>query len=365
MSLAVGLIGLPNVGKSTAFNALTRAGARVENFPFCTIEPNHGVVPVPDARLDALAALLRPGKLVPATVDVVDIAGLVRGAHAGEGLGNQFLGHVRTVDALIHVLRCFGGDVTHVDGSVDPVRDLEVVDLELALADLQTLGRRIDRVRREAKVGVKSARAELQVLHELTSVLEPGQPLRRAALSPPARALAGELSLLTIKPVLYVGNVDEPQLQGTTGPAAALRERLETTADPLVLLLADMEMEIAGLDDPDERQLFLDDLGLQETGLDRLTRAAYELLNLITFYTFVGGKELRAWSIPAGTAAPRAAGRIHTDFERGFIRAEVASVEDFLRLKGESGVRDAGRLRSEGKEYVVKDGEVVRFRFAT
>ncbi len=363
MSLAVGLVGLPNVGKSTVFNALTRAGARVENYPFCTIDPNHGVVPVPDPRLGALVELLNPPKTVPATVDVVDIAGLVRGAHAGEGLGNQFLGHVRKGDALIHVLRCFGGEVAHVDGTVDPVRDLDVVDLELALADLQSVTKRVDKVRREAKSGAKAARTEMQRLLELSSALEAGQPLRRVALSPGALTEAAELNLLTIKPVLYLGNVDEDQLDGTSGPAAALAAHLAHTGDPLLLLYADMEMEIAQLDDPEERQMFLDDLGLTETGLDRLTRAAYDLLGLLTFYTFVGGKELRAWAVPTGTTAPKAAGRIHTDFERGFIRAEVASTQEFLSLGSEAAVRDAGRLRSEGKEYVVQDGDVVHFRF--
>jgi len=363
MSLTTGIVGLPNVGKSTIFNALTRAGARVESFPFCTIDPNHGIVAVPDGRLDALAALLGPPKVTPATLEVVDIAGLVRGAHRGEGLGNQFLGHVRTVDAILHVLRCFGGEVAHVDGSVDAVRDRAVVELELAMADLDIVERRLEKARKEAKVALEGAAARAAQLEGFEEVLARGTPLRDLDLDDADRALARELGLLTAKPVLYVVNIDEEAREAEQGPLQALRAHLAADGARWIELLADMEAEIAELEDPEERALFREDLGIEETGLDALAREAYALLGLISFYTFVGGKELRAWSIPEGTTAPAAAGRIHTDFERGFIRAEVASVRTTLEHGGEAGVRAAGLLRSEGKDYVVQDGDVVRFRF--
>ena len=363
MGLNAGIIGLPNVGKSTIFNALTRAGARVESYPFCTIDPNHGIVPVPDPRLDTLARMLAPPKVVPATLEVVDIAGLVRGAHKGEGLGNQFLGHIRTVDALVHVLRCFGGEVAHVDGTVDPLRDLDVVELELALADLETVERRLEKVLREVKVGVKTAKEQQAPLERFAALLRDGRPLRQAGLGEKEAELAAELGLLTAKPVLYVANVDEAQLRDGDPLLSRLADRVAALGGRMIKLFGEMEMEIAQLEDADERALFLAEYGLGETGLSLLARETYALLGLITFYTFVGGSELRAWPIPRGTTAPQAAGRIHTDFERGFIRAEVASFDDFVRCGGEAGARDRGLLRSEGKEYVIRDGEVVHFRF--
>jgi hypothetical protein len=363
MSTHAGIVGLPNVGKSTVFNTLTGAGARVENYPFCTIDPHHGIVPLPDRRLDELSRMLRPPKVIPATLEVVDIAGLVRGAHQGDGLGNQFLGHIRTVDALLHVLRCFGGEVAHVDGAVDPVRDLEVVELELALADLETVERQLEKVTREVSLGVKTAKDQPPILEGMAAALREGRPLRQLDLDEGGHALARQLGLLTAKPVLLVANVDEAQIRRADAVLEALRAYVARTGAKLVELCGAMEMEIAILEDPEEQALFLADLGVEETGLSHLAREAYALLGLITFYTFVGGSELRAWPIPHGTLAPAAAGRIHTDFERGFIRAEVASFEDFLHHGGEAGVRAKGHLRSEGKDYAIRDGDVVHFRF--
>ncbi len=365
MSLNVGVVGLPNVGKSTIFNALTRAGARVENFPFCTVDPNHGVVPVPDGRLEALAAMLEPPKLTPATLDIVDIAGLVKGAHRGEGLGNQFLGHIRAVDAVLHVVRCFAGDTVHVDGSVDPVRDLEVVELELILADLETVERRLLKVEKEAKGGVKAAKVQWPVVERFAVALREGTQLRRLELAPHEVAIARELGLITAKPVLYVANVDDSQLTDAEDPlVGALAAHLTANDDRWIVLAAQLEDEIAQLDDPEDRALFLTDMGLEEPGLDRLARAAYALLGLITFYTFAGGKELRAWALRAGTHAPQAAGKIHSDMERGFIRAEVCPAATFLELGSEAAVRHKGLLSSEGKEYSIADGDVVHFRFS-
>jgi len=363
MSLRVGIVGLPNVGKSCIFNALTRAGARVENFPFCTIEPNHGIVPLPDQRLDELTRMLSPPKITPATLEVVDIAGLVAGAHKGEGLGNQFLANIREVDAVLHVLRCFGGAVAHVSGEVDPVRDLDVVEIELQLADLGSVERRLEKIAREALVGVKEARAEQPLLDRLAEALRAGRSLRRLELAEAELALAGSLGLLTPKPVLYVANCDEAQVRDGDAVLEGLRARMKDAGDSVLELVAELEAEIATLDDPDERAMFLSDLGQEEPGLHRLARHAYAALGLITFYTFVGGKELRAWSVPRGTFAPHAAGRIHSDFERGFIRAEVVAFDDFVGSGGEAAARERGLLRSEGKEYLIADGDVVHIRF--
>ncbi|MBW2455658.1 MAG: redox-regulated ATPase YchF [Deltaproteobacteria bacterium] len=363
MSLKVGIVGLPNVGKSCIFNALTQAGARVANFPFCTVDPNHGIVPLPDPRLAQLVDLLSPPTVTPATLEVVDIAGLVKGAHLGEGLGNQFLANIREVDALLHVLRCFAGEVTHVSGQIDPQTDLDVVELELQLADLAAVEQRQDKIAHEAQVGVKEARAQQAPLQRFAEALQGATALRGLELDEADRQQARELGLLTDKPVLYVANCDERQIRDADDILAGLRQRLSASGDALLELQAELESEIAQLDEAEERAMFLADLGVQEPGLDRLTRAAYDLLGLITFYTFVGGKELRAWSVPRDTPAPRAAGRIHTDFERGFIRAEVTAFDDFVSSGGEAVARKAGLLRSEGKDYLVQDGDVVHFRF--
>ncbi len=362
MSLNAGIVGLPNVGKSTIFNALTRAGAKVENFPFCTIEPNHGIVPVPDERLTTLARLVEARKVTPATLEVVDIAGLVRGAHKGEGLGNQFLGQIREVDAIIHVLRCFKGEVAHVDGSIDPIRDKEAIELELALADLETVQRRQEKLARELKVGLKGAKEQAPILERFRETLEQGRALRSLELDDKERELTRAFGLLTAKPVLYVANVDEDQLREPDRVLEALRERLAADGEVWVELTGEMEMEIASLDDPEEQAMFLADLGLDEPGLDRVVRKSYEMLGLITFYT-AGEKETRAWAIKRGTTAPKAAGKIHTDFEKGFIRAEVIRYDDYVRLGSEAAVREQGLMRLEGKEYVIQDGDVVHFRF--
>ncbi|MCC6202066.1 MAG: redox-regulated ATPase YchF [Gammaproteobacteria bacterium] len=361
MGFRCGIVGLPNVGKSSLFNALTRAGIAAENYPFCTIDPNVGVVPVPDPRLDAIAAIVQSKQIVPTHMEFVDIAGLVAGASKGEGLGNQFLAHIRETQAIAHVVRCFQDDnVIHVSGRVAPLEDIGVIQTELALADLDAVGRALDRESRRIKSGDKEARDKTEIYTQLHGWLNAGNPARTFAADDRARALVAPLNLLTAKPVVYVANVGESDLGGNA-LSAAVAAFAATEEAQCVVLCAALEAELAGLDAEDQR-VFLHDLGLEEPGLNRLIRAGYQLLGLQTFFT-AGPKECRAWTCGRNTRAPAAAGVIHTDFERGFIRAEVIGYDDFIRCRGEAGARDAGAWRLEGKDYVLHDGDVVHFRF--
>ncbi len=363
--LSLGIVGLPNVGKSTLFNALTAAQAEAANYPFCTVEPNVGIVEVPDERLGRIAAIVEPKRVVPAAVQFVDIAGLVKGASSGEGLGNKFLANIRETDAIVHVVRCFEDpDVLHVMGAVDPVRDREVIEFELALADLATVEKRLDRVRRAAKSNDKEAVAELPVLEKAYAALSDGRGLWETSLTPDERATLAPLTLLTLKPVLYAANVSDAELHGDEGPhLRALRAAVAKSGEPaqVVPFSAKIESELAELP-PEDRADFLSSLGLESAGLDRIIRAGYSLLGLQTYFT-AGEQEVRAWTIHRGDTAPVAAGVIHTDFERGFIRAETASYDDFVAYGGWKGAREKGVVRSEGKDYVVKDGDVMLFRF--
>jgi GTP-binding protein YchF len=362
MSIRCGIVGLPNVGKSTLFNALTQAqNAAAANYPFCTIDPNVGMVPVPDGRLQTLASIVHPERIVPATVEFVDIAGLVAGASKGEGLGNQFLSHIREVDAIAHVVRCFdSADIVHVAGRIDPLSDMEVIDTELALADLATVDKGLDRAAKAAKGGDKEALRRKGVLERVKAHLDQVLPVRAMQLSAEERRDLRELQLLTAKPVMYVANVTEGGFKDNP-LLAAVEQRAASEGAVTVPVCAAIEAEIAQLEAAD-RSAFLAELGLREPGLDRVIRAGYRLLGLQTFFT-AGEQEVRAWTVPVGATAPQAAGVIHTDFEHGFIRAEVIGYDDFIAGRGESGAREAGKVRLEGKEYVMQEGDVVHFRF--